>query len=89
MVVAWELEPGVDYLSRDDRGNYNIWWAGCYQSDKFLPLEKLIAPAFLSKYAAIAETAPTHRECGDGCVEIGGYGEPFTMGFFVFEPIAQ
>lgn len=87
MVVAWELEPGVDYLARNEQGLFNFWWAGCYQSEKFLPLAELITPDFLAKFSDIAATEPTHKECGIACVDVGGYGEPFSMDFLSFEPI--
>lgn len=87
MIVAWELEPGIDYLARNEAGFYNFWWAGCYVSDKFLPLAELITPDYLDKYTAVAATEPTHKECGAARVEVGGYGEPFAMDFLSFEPI--
>lgn len=89
MVVAWEVKPGIDYLARDERGLFNWWWAGCYQSSEFVRLEDLVTASFLEQAWEIASKPPTHREVGAHGVEIGGYGEPFAMDFLNFEPLNQ
>ena len=74
---AWKIDEAT-YLARNEAGQFNIWWAGCYMGEWVNSLESIVEEPLLSQCRSLAATEPTHSETVDE-YEVGGYGEGFTQ----------
>jgi hypothetical protein len=74
---AWKIDD-ASFLIRNPEGLFNYWWAGCLQSDEFCKLADLIVADSLAQHEALAATPPDHKWIDDS-MEVGGYGEPFSL----------
>lgn len=88
--VAWKIDNATYLALRfqdDGKGEFNIWWAGCYQSDLWTSdLALIVEEPLLSRCVAITKTVPTHCEKADE-YEVGGYGEAFVQRDVSFVPL--